>query len=76
MGNKHMATKADRINDAAAYTGAFGLEAPACTATMGARRPQIRFKQEAIPVPVPRFGAGKTSGVLSKRQRWLNDLEE
>ena len=33
-------------------------------ATIGAQRPAIRLKNEAMPVPVPRFGAGKTSGVL------------
>lgn len=48
-----------------AYTGAFGLTLPAWTATIGAQRPAIRLKQDAIPVPVPRLGAGKTSGVYA-----------
>lgn len=30
-------------------------------ATIGAHRPAILLKNEAIPVPVPRFGAGKVS---------------
>ena len=59
-----MAKKAARISDPAAYTGALGLTPPAWTATMGAQRPVIRLKNDAIPVPVPRLGAGKTSGVL------------
>lgn len=32
-------------------------------ATRGAQRPAIRLRQLAMPVPVPRLGAGKTSGV-------------
>ena len=32
---------------------------------MGAQRPAIRFKHEAMPVPVPRFGAGNVSGVMA-----------
>ena len=47
-----------------AYTGALGLTLPAWTATIGAHRPLMRLRQDAIPVPVPRLGAGKTSGVL------------
>lgn len=31
---------------------------------LGAQSPEILLKNEAIPTPVPRFGAGKTSGVL------------
>ena len=37
------------------------------TAMMGAQRPATRFRKEAIPVPVPRTGAGKISGVYAKR---------
>ena len=66
MGKKHIAKKAARISDPDAYTGALGLRPPACTATIGAQRPVIRLKNEAIPVPVPRLGAGKTSGVLQR----------
>ena len=33
-------------------------------AMMGAERPATRLRNDAIPVPVPRFGAGNTSGVL------------
>ena len=45
-----------------------GLTPPAWTATIGAHNPAIRLKNEAIPVPVPRFGAGKISGVLVDSQ--------
>jgi hypothetical protein len=65
IGNRHMATDAARIKEPAAHTGALGLIDPAWIATMGAMRPQIRFNIEAIPVPVPRLGAGKTSGVYA-----------
>lgn len=59
-----MARKATMIRDPDAKTGAFGLAPPALTATIGAQSPAILFKHEAIPVPVPLFGAGNTSGVL------------
>ncbi|KAL9044478.1 MAG: hypothetical protein Q9214_002385 [Letrouitia sp. 1 TL-2023] len=59
-----MATKAARNKPPEAYIGAFGLASPALTATIGAQRPAMRFRHEAMPVPVPRFGAGNTSGVL------------
>lgn len=44
--------------------GALGLASPALTAMIGAQRPAMRLRQEAMPVPVPLLGAGKTSGVL------------
>lgn len=59
-----MARKAARMRAPEAYTGALGSKPPACAATMGAQRPVMRFRQDAIPVPVPLFGAGKISGVL------------
>ena len=34
----------------------------------------MRFRHEAIPVPVPRFGAGKTSGVLGSLSVRLTGL--
>lgn len=61
-----MVTKAAKIKLPAAYTGALGLTPPALTATMGAQSPATRLKKLAIPVPVPRLGAGKTSGVLDQ----------
>ena len=74
-----MAKKAAKMRLPEAYTGALcqglastsnvnllhtGLMPAELTATIGAQRPATRLKNEAIPVPVPRFGAGKTSGVL------------
>lgn len=44
--------------------GALGLALAALTATMGAQRPARRLKKLEIPVPVPRLGAGKTSGCV------------
>ena len=64
IGKQHMAINAARIRPPDAKTGALGLTLPAWTATIGAHRPAILLKHEAIPVPVPRLGAGKTSGVL------------
>ena len=58
-----MAKNAQRIKAPEAKTGALGLVLPALAATMGAQRPAIRFRQDAMPVPVPRLGAGNTSGV-------------
>lgn len=63
IGKQHIARKAAIISAPEAYTGAFGLRLPALTATIGAQSPVILFKQDAIPVPVPRLGAGNTSGV-------------
>ena len=40
-------------------------------ATSGAHRPEIRLRQLAMPVPVPRFGAGKTSGVYANRTPYM-----
>jgi hypothetical protein len=60
-----MARNAAMMSAPEAYTGAFGFTWPAWTATIGAQRPVILFKQDAIPVPVPRLGAGKTSGVYA-----------
>ena len=38
---------------------------------MGAQRPAIRFRQLEIPLPVPRLGAGKTSGVYAYRTPYI-----
>lgn len=65
IGKQHIATKAARMRAPEAYTGAFGFAPPALTATIGAQRPAILFRADAIPVPVPRLGAGKTSGVYA-----------
>ena len=59
-----------------AYTGALGLTLPAWTATIGAQRPVILFKQDAIPVPVPRLGAGKTSGVYAYSTPYIMSVHE
>lgn len=56
---------AAKNNPPEAYIGACGLADPALTATIGAQRPAMRFRNDAMPVPVPRLGAGKTSGVYS-----------
>jgi len=45
--------------------GADGEALAALMATIGAQRPAMRFKKDAMPVPVPRFGAGNTSGVYA-----------
>lgn len=71
-----MARKAAMMSAPEAYTGALGLTLPACTATIGAQRPVILFKQEAIPVPVPRFGAGKTSGVYAYSTPYIISVDE
>jgi hypothetical protein len=60
-----MATKAAKIRAPLTKTGAFGFAPGILAAITGARRPKIRFRQDAIPVPVPRFGAGKISGVIA-----------
>ena len=72
IGKKHIATNAASIKAPDAKTGALGSTLPAWTATIGAHSPQIRFKHEAIPVPVPLFGAGKTSGVLDLFRKYLS----
>ena len=66
IGKQHIARKAASINPPEAKTGALGLAPPAWIATIGAHRPAILFRHDAMPVPVPRFGAGKTSGVLHR----------
>ncbi len=71
MGKQHIATKAARMRAPAAYTGAFGLTDPAWTATIGAQRPEILLRQDAIPVPVPRLGAGKTSGAYAYKTPYM-----
>lgn len=75
MGKQHIATKAARMRAPAAYTGAFGLTDPALTATIGAQRPAILLRQDAIPVPVPRLGAGKTSGVYANKTPYMISIE-
>ena len=40
-----------------------GFELPAYIPISGAHNPAMRLKKLATPVPVPRLGAGKTSGV-------------
>ena len=65
MGKQHIAKNAAMISAPDAYTGALGLSFPALTATMGAQRPVILLRHDAMPVPVPRLGAGKTSGVYA-----------
>jgi hypothetical protein len=49
----------------AANIGAEGFTKPACAATAGAKRPAILLSRLAIPEPVPRTGAGNTSGVYA-----------
>lgn len=56
--------------------GAFGFTPPACTATMGAHRPVTRLKKDAIPVPVPRLGAGKTSGVYAYSTPYIMSISK
>jgi len=63
IGRKHIATKAAKIKAPDTYTGALGFVPEIFAAMIGAHKPPILFKQLAIPVPVPRLGAGKTSGV-------------
>ena len=56
--------------------GAFGFTPPACTATMGAHRPATRLKKDAIPVPVPLLGAGKTSGVYAYSTPYVISIQK
>jgi hypothetical protein len=63
MGSTNMLKKAAMNKPPDAYIGAFGFELPALMATIGAHRPAIRLRKLDMPVPVPRMGAGKTSGV-------------
>lgn len=63
IGSKHIATKAARNRAPDAYTGPDGSAWPALMATRGAHRPSKRLRKELMPVPVPRLGAGNTSGV-------------
>ena len=65
MGKQHIAKKAAMIRAPEVKIGALGFRLPAWTATIGAQRPVILFRHDAIPVPVPRLGAGKTSGVYA-----------
>ena len=59
-----MATKPAKKSPPEAYIGASGFVVM-LAAMSGADSPAIRFRRLAMPVPVPRLGAGKTSGVLS-----------
>lgn len=63
IGNPTIATNAAKIKPPLTKTGAFGLALGIFAAMIGAQSPAILFKQLEIPVPVPRLGAGKTSGV-------------
>jgi hypothetical protein len=63
MGRISMLKNAAMNKPPEAYMGAFGFEPPACMATIGAQSPATRLRKLDIPVPVPRIGAGKTSGV-------------
>lgn len=65
MGKKHMATNADKMSAPDTKTGALGFALGMFAAMMGAQRPAMRLRKEQIPVPVPRTGAGKTSGVYA-----------
>jgi len=63
MGRKHIATNAIKYITPAAMIGPVGCFDPIVAATTGAASPAILFRRDAIPVPVPRTGAGNTSGV-------------
>jgi hypothetical protein len=65
MGSSHIAMQDTKYNAPAANIGADGFTSPACAATAGARRPAILLSKLAIPEPVPRTGAGNTSGVYA-----------
>ena len=59
--------------------GMMGWDVLMFAAMMGAERPAARLRNDAMPVPVPRFGAGNTSGVLlpqCQRQGCENDNDE
>jgi len=66
-----MATNAARISAPDTKTGAFGLVPGIFAAIIGAVNPPTLFKKLAMPVPVPLFGAGKTSGVYAKRTPYM-----
>jgi hypothetical protein len=63
MGKKIIATNAAKRRAPLTKIGASGLVSGIFAAIMGAQSPPIRFRKLEIPVPVPLFGAGNTSGV-------------
>jgi hypothetical protein len=65
IGNSHIATQETKYNAPAANIGADGFTSPACAATAGAKSPAILLSRLAMPEPVPRTGAGNTSGVYA-----------
>jgi len=65
MGSSHIAKNATRYKPPAAQIGPEALTLPTCAATKGAERPAIRLSKLAMPEPVPRTGAGNTSGVYA-----------
>lgn len=71
IGNSTIATNAAKINAPATNTGALGFVPGILAAMMGAVRPPMRFRKLATPVPVPRFGAGNTSGVKAYRTPYM-----
>lgn len=58
-----MATNAERKRPAETYIGVLGSTPRVLEAMIGAQIPAILLRKEAMPVPVPLFGAGSTSGV-------------
>lgn len=65
IGKNIIATNAARIKPPETNTGALGLAFGMLAAMIGAHSPAILFKKLEMPVPVPRFGAGNTSGVYA-----------
>jgi len=63
MGKNNIATKAAKIKPPLTNMGALKLATGMLAAMMGAHKPPILFKKLEMPVPVPLFGAGNTSGV-------------
>lgn len=65
IGNSIIATKDTRYSPPAARMGVEGFVTPVLAATSGAASPASLFNRLAMPDPVPRTGAGNTSGVYA-----------
>lgn len=61
IGRHIIAMKEASMSAPEIYIGIFGFAVEAWIATIGAQSPATRLKKEAIPVPVPRLGAGNVS---------------
>jgi hypothetical protein len=65
IGSRTIAMKDTRYNAPDSRIGPDGFDWPICAAITGAVNPASLLSNDAIPEPVPRTGAGKTSGVYA-----------